>query len=182
MVSVSKVQVDWTGWAGGPGVSSFHFEGGTTPPIGALSSFLSSLRGMWPQSVVAQVRNAGVTIDVATGKPDGAWSGAVQGALVGITAGAYAAPAGACIEWHTGGFLNGHEVKGRTFIVPMLSSQYDTDGTLIAGVVNTAQTAITALLAASPKLVVFSKTHAFSNIVTTGKCLDKVAVLRSRRA
>ena len=182
MPEINKVVVDWSGWPGGPGFSTFYFAAATPPPLAALNAWFSSVRGLIPSSIYILPRNSGVTLNDVDGKPVGAWTTTAVAGVQGLATGAYAAPAGAVVEWKTGVYSNGHQIKGRTFLVPCATSQYDNDGTLVSGAVTAVNNACTTLLAATPKLVVFSKTHAVSPFAVSGNVLDKVAVMRSRRA
>lgn len=181
MPEITKVVVDWTGWVGGPGASTFYFEGPAAPPTAALNAFFVSCRGLIPSSIYMRPRNSGVIISDTDGKPTGSWTTAIQPGAQGLATGAYAAPAGACVEWKTGVWANGHQIKGRTFLVPCATSQYDNDGTLVPAAKTAVDAACVTLLAATPKLVVFSKAHFQSPFAISGAVLDKVAIMRSRR-
>lgn len=181
MPEINKVVTDWTGWVGGPGASTMYFQGPDAPPAATINAFFVAIRGLIPSSIYMRPRNSGPIMSDVTGLPTGSWTTALQAGAQGLASGSYAAPAGAVVEWKTGVWANGHQIKGRTFLVPCAVSQYDSDGTLVPAAVTAVNAACTALLAAVPKLVVYSKTHATSPFAISGQVLDKVAVLRSRR-
>lgn len=182
MSDINKVTITWTGWPGGPGYSTMYFVAEATPPLAAIQAFWSSLRPYIPTGITLQVQNTGVGLSVATGKPDGSWAGAVQPALTASAPAQYAGPVGGCFEWKTGAFLNGHQLKGRTFIVPFSSSNYDGNGTITDSMVTIMNTAATNLLAVTPNLAVYSPTNSTYRVASSGRLLDKACVMRSRRS
>lgn len=87
------------------------------------------------------------------------------------------------IRWRTGTFVNGRELRGRTF-VPGLTEDYNVAGVpsgglpaLMAGYINTYIT--TSSAAGDP--AVYSPTHKVAAIMTNGSFWSQWAVLRSRR-
>jgi hypothetical protein len=181
MGDFNKVVTQWNGFPGAPGFTTMYFDGASTPPLAALQTFWTACKNLLPVTVTLQVANSGVSIDLATGKPDGTWTSGVQAPIVGTGANAYAAPAGAEVEWKTGQFSNGREIRGKTFIVPIIIAAYQTDGTIADTNRDAVTTAATALLAATPKIGVWSRKAHQWQTATSAKCLDKVVVLRSRR-
>lgn len=107
--------------------------------------------------------------------------------LVGSGSGNYAAPSGSCVTWQTTGVVGGHRVNGRTFLVPLAQSAFQSDGTLSTVHLSDLATAATALIAASPELVVWHRPTSFAagggsaHPVVAAKITDKVAILTSRR-
>lgn len=181
MPDFTKVVTTWSGFPGAPGFSTMYFSGNTAPPLAALSTFWNACKNLLPTTVTLNIANTGVTMSVVTGKPDGTWTGAAQTPIVGTGANAYAAPAGMEIEWKTGTFSNGREVRGKTFLVPVIIACYQTDGTILDTNRDATTAAATALIAATPKIGVWSKTSNTFVTATTARCLDKAVVLRSRR-
>lgn len=181
MSDINKVVTTWTGFPGSPGYTTMYFDGAGTPPLAALSTFWNAIKTLFPTTAVLNIANVGVGLNLGTGKPDSNWSGPAQTAITGTGANAYAAPAGAEIEWRTGQFVNGRELRAKTFLVPIIIAAYQTDGSVADANVTQIQTAATTLLAATPKLGAWSKTHHSFATATSARCLDKVVVMRSRR-
>jgi hypothetical protein len=177
----NKVVTTWSGFPGAPGFTTMYFDGASTPPLAALQTFWSTIKNIFPTTVSLQVANSGVSINLGTGKPDGTWSGTAQTPVVGTGANAYAAPAGAEVEWKTGQFSNGREIRGKTFLVPIIIATYQTDGTIADTNRDAITTAATTLMAATPKIGVWSRGKHQWQTATSARCLDKVVVLRSRR-
>jgi hypothetical protein len=71
--------------------------------------------------------------------------------------------------------------------VPLVAFAFDSTGTLSTTLLNNVATAVTALLAATPDLVVWRRPISQAaggggyNLVLVGKVTDKAAVLTSRR-
>ena len=197
MANIDRVRVALTGFPGGPGVATMY---GLSGP--ALFPFVVALWGhlavVMPPDVSIRVEPSGDTINDADGTLTGGWSIAPVTGVVGAAAGAYAAPAGACITWLTSDILDHHRVKGRTFVVPLGLANYEADGTLTSGtatglatagaefVTGTAGNAVVwhrprkarAATLTLPARVARVGGHA---IITGSRVADKVAVLRSRR-
>ncbi|HEY5849939.1 MAG TPA: hypothetical protein VIT62_04120 [Lysobacter sp.] len=112
----------------------------------------------------------------------------VPAASTGSSAVAYAGGSGAVVNWTTGAFHLGRKVRGRTFLVPLTSAAFQTDGTLLATAQTTIQGAASTFATSSPTPVVFSRkpngSGGFSSLtaVVTGATVpDRSAILRSRR-
>ena len=197
MTTLNRVRVALTGFPGGPGVATFYALD-TLTFLPSLQTLWDNLRNFMPLDVAIQVQNTGDQIDSVTGNLTGAWAGAIQPPLQGTNTGSYAAPAGFMIDWKTTTILDGHRVRGRTFIVPAAASEYDADGSLKATTVSLMQPAITQfILEQSNSFVIWHRpfpgapavgtkparpAHVGGQaLVTTGRVPDKVIVLRSRR-
>lgn len=197
MVAISRVRVEWSGFIGGPGISTFYCLDASTF-IPALQSFLTGMAGELPPDVHLQIQSAGDIIEDGSGALGGSWDHQPQGGIQGTSAGAYSAPSGFCVTWLATTVLDGHRVKGRTFFVPMGGGLQATDGTVrgdaLAGMVSAAGTLVTntagnmviwhrprkATVAVPPKV---SKPYRPGGhaVVTGSRVSNKVAVLRSRR-
>jgi hypothetical protein len=98
----------------------------------------------------------------------------------------YAAPTGARISWETSSIVAGRRVRGKTFLVPLVATVYEADGTLAAAFRTNLQTAannmLAALTTAGQNLVVWSPTTSTISEVASATIPDQATVLRSRRA
>lgn len=184
------------GWSGpqikGNAVTVLHYDGTnqTTPPVAGIASALASLAGALPVGVVLSVPGSGDIIDDTTGHLTGVWS-SPSGTTVNASGPANcAAGVGACIEWSTGGIVNGKKgprrLRGRTFLVPLHSSMYDTDGTISGQGLNSLKTFADNLAAAGPlgiwhRPTTVGGTDGSSSAVLSHNVRDKVAILTSRR-
>lgn len=150
--NLARVRVSWQNWPGAPGVSTFYYgtTAGALPTqaqIDGIRAFFNTLAGWFPTGLTINVPNSGDQIDWLDGRITGTWSVPTLPAVVtGTNSNTYAGNAGAVIHWLTAGVVNGHRVRGRTFLVPLGSSMYDSSGSL-------ATTAITTLTGAGNTLV-----------------------------
>lgn len=181
MVTLAKIPVVWSGFVGGPGVSTFYTLTTGTPPVAAFRTFFDSIKTMLPSVARIQVPSTGVTVDSATGQTNGAWSAGVSAVVAGTGAAAYSAPTGAIVNWRTGVWTGGREMRGKTFIVPLDNGNYQNDGTLLSASVTTLQTAAGALIASAPDMKVYSRHYGAVAAISSASVPDKCVVLRSRR-
>ena len=98
---------------------------------------------------------------------------------------ACAAPAGLRIEWRTSAIVNGRRLRGRTFIVPLPTSVYESNGTILAATLATFATAANAYRDAGvfsqSQPSIYSRTHGVQADITSVIVPDEVSILRSRR-
>lgn len=131
--------------------------------------------------------SSGDEISEGDGSITGAWSVATTPSVVtGTGAGNYAGNAGAVIHWLTTGVNQGRRIRGRTFIVPIVSAAYDATGSLSTTFITTLTTAGNVLIAANPGLInVWSRPRPgrsgsqFS--ISSCRVPDLAVSLRSRR-
>lgn len=197
---VSRVEVIWSGWSGGPGLTSFHFDdirGAETVHLDRVRTFLIDVlggpptAGYLPTVVKLDVNPVVETYDETTGNLLATTVGTKPAQISGAGTD-FAAPAGAAISWSTGlvhdvpGSEAGpHLVRGRTFLVPTSSSVVEADGSLKAATLTDMNAAVSAFITANPDFVIWSRPVAGAGgafgVVIAGLVRDKVAVLRSRR-
>ena len=192
MTNLARVRITLSGFQGGPGVTTFYVLNPTTamPELkGLMAGFLTKM----PSVITCTYPTTGDYIDPVTGILAGSWivSGLANDA--GATSDSYSAPSGILVSWLTGGILDGHRLRGRTFFVPVSGSAYQSDGSVIDAARSTLQTTVNSKVSTlANNLVVWHRPRAASaahpvdraggyDIVTAGLVSDKVAVLRSRR-
>jgi|SRR6476661_4630503 len=181
-----KYVCTWTtGVQGGAGISTFYSAFGTdaTPD---LNTFWAAVKTIFSDEVSVTVPSNGDVIDESTGLLTGAWTAGTAGTHSGTTHSAYPAGTGAFIKWNTGVVVAGHRVVGRTFIAPILSNSFDTNGTLTSGVVTTLQNAANTL-AASGHLSIWHRPPVIGSPggslagIVSATVPDKTTSLSSRR-
>lgn len=148
MVDIQHVQVDWDGFPGAPGVSSFYTTDATILRP-QLKIFFDSLKAYLPTDVTLTYPASGDTVDSATGGLVGGWTDTIIGETGGDSSGAYAAPVGAVFQWPTGAIVGRRRLKGRTFFVPMRGSSFQTDGSIEAVTLGALRTAAGVLVTAT---------------------------------
>lgn len=159
---------------------------GSDLPTDEIHAFFIDLLAQFPLGYSVQVPNTGDTINDSTGQISGTWTGPDQDSIVGAYGGAYAAGVGASFRWRTQGVVNGHRVSGRTYLVPLLSSNYEDNGTIGAPTLMVLRAAAETLRTTTTgSMVVWSRPGpgrpGSSHLWTASSVEDKVAILRSRR-
>lgn len=185
MSSLNRYRAVWSGMPGAPGVNTFYSLAATdlTPTLRGLYFYI---RTLLPSNVTVTIEPSGDIIDSATGQITGDWSYTPETPVVGDTAGLYAAPAGASLRWNTAAVVNGHRVKGRTYIVPLVGAAYDSSGSISSTALGLLQSIATSV-AGTGDLHVWHRpttvggTDGSNHQVTSGTCKDMTVVLRSRR-
>lgn len=192
MATIQRVRISWTGFVGGPGVSTFYFAESAVPNSG-LRTFFNGISTYLPNVVTINFPQTGDKINDATGVIVGAWSVGPTTPVTGqVAAAAYSGVSGACIDWLTESVVAGRRPMGRTFLVPLAASAYQNDGTILEA----ARTSMTAdgtnLVAAfTPNFLVWSRPledddgavirPGTSSPIIGCRIPDKAVVLRSRR-
>jgi len=201
MTVINRVRVAWTGFTGGPGVSTFYFSESTVPG-GSLRTFFQSFTTFCPNTVTINFPTTGDQIEDSDGTIVGVWTAAPTTPITGVGgATGYSGTSGMCVDWLTGTVVAGRRPMGRTFIVPLASVAYQNDGTisdtLVTSVLAAANTMITAFgddfliwsrpfagRAASPGPPPVTEIPARDGLavpVVGAKVPDLAVVLRSRR-
>lgn len=192
-VSLYRFRTLWTGFQGAPGYTNMFFATDTVT-TGEATSLAASIRTFWlgvanliPSDITLQIQADVQLQDAATSKVNGSLTIAQPAAVTPLGSGAYSAPTGASMTWHTGIFFNGREIKGRTYLVPLIGTAYEADGTLTASAQSSMSDAGSALITATGiKFVVRSPASqaasggAAAHIASVA-VKDTAAVLRSRR-
>lgn len=188
MATLARVRCVWTG-AGviGGGLSTFWTTNSDGAALAAdVHDYFEAIKGILPPVVQVIVQPSGETIDEATGELNGLWSGPGVGGSVGTGSAGFAQGVGMRQVWLTNGITNGRRVRGSTFIVPIGSTNYESDGTLGSGVLTAIQAAADALVTAQGgEMCVYSRPAlgraGKHSVVTGAQTPDKVSWLVSRR-
>lgn len=192
-MSILETTAVWTGLTGLPGYTNFHFTNAgiiTTAVDNAVSgtrSFFVDASTTLPNGLTVTVSDEVKELDPATGALIALHTATTAGAPMVMAAGAPGpAPAGACIAWTTSGVNRGRRVRGRTFMVPLAISAYQSDGTLSAAYLSALSTAATNFrTSAAYESLIWSRPRAGAGgaafPIVSSSVRDQVAVLRSRR-
>lgn len=203
MAPILRIKARWTGFSGAPGYSVFHFADFTEPDATGPSqeeaqsaadrvqAFYQTLVNYLPGVLEIGIESDAEVLDDDTGTlqelitivpptPTLGSMGSAQG---------FSGPTGAVVNWRTSLVHRGRRIRGRTFLVPLLSSAFSDDGTLADGVRTTIQDAAQTLAATldAPDLGIWSRPSAPGladgqwAAVTGVSVPDMAAVLRSRR-
>jgi len=193
MTTLNRLIIDWAG-AGvvGRAVTVMDFDGSdnAAPPVAAVRDAFNAANSLFPTGLSITFPTSGDRIEDTTGDLSGVWAAAATTPVAGTRAEAPAAGVGACIGWSTGGIVTGlkgpRKLRGRTFIAPISSWNYDSTGTLATASLGVLDALGAAIRAAGPLAVWHRPTSAGgtdgnSYGVVAHKVRDKVAYLSSRR-
>lgn len=128
-MGISRIRAIWTGFPGGPGVSTFYSLGPATD-IPLIHGFFDAIQSILPADVTVQVEGTGDVIDETTGELTGAWSADTPAPVAGTDAGKYAAPTGFVVIWETGVVMDGTRLRGKTYVVPAAATMFAPDGSI----------------------------------------------------
>ena len=188
---------EWTGFTGAPGFSVFHFNNpDDVVDPNALAAAVAAFFQDWaPQ--IPTIATISYPSEITSHNNEGVLLGSFPVTVVppatdctGV--GVYAAPVGARMQWNTQGIVNGRRVRGRTFLVPLVASAFEANGTLSTAPITAGGNAGAGLIAdsaaAGAALSVWSQPFAgvparagSVHPVTGFSVPDQATVLRSRR-
>lgn len=199
MASILRTKLKWNGFAGAPGYTNLFFkpsddqqpdQADAQAAANFTNDFGAYVRTYLPIEASMQVQSDVEELWDTTGALQNIFTVNAMPVLQGQAASApYSAASGAVVTWRTGGVRNGRRVRGRTFLVPLANSAYQSDGTIASAVLTAWNTNFTTLMntASSVRLGVYARPTVQgasdgSWFAATGFTIpDKVAVLRSRR-
>lgn len=185
MADMNRLRVTWSGATGLPGVSTFYLPD-TLTNVSSFVTFFNAIKAGFPAGVTWTIDAQGDVINDTNGQLVGAWVGTGASSVASTGSSNYAAGAGGYVTWLTNEIIAGRRLKGRTFLCPMDSGQYDNNGTLLNSSRATINAAATSLIAASGLLVWHQRTGNIPNTgsshpAVAGVAPDRVTLLRSRR-
>lgn len=187
MASIVRLRVTLTGTpVTGGGLNVTHWAAGSTSAPAAMNAFWTACATFMPNGITISVPNTGDTINDATGQIDGVWTASGGGTITssgGATS--YAQGVGGRVYFFTDGITRGRRVRGEIFVVPVIASSYQSDGTLTSTISGALQTAATTLAGVAAFGVYTRPQPGLSNgafhDVLAGIGADNVTWLRSRR-
>lgn len=188
-----RITARWSGFPGAPGYSNFFFAGGGGL-IGDQNQVAQRVSDAFKGMIVHLAAGTSISIepeaavvDSDTGQVTDFRNIDTIAPVVASGSGSYAGPAGAVVNWRTSDLRNGRRIRGRTFMVPLASSSFDSTGSLSVSVLQGLNTFATAIRGADldSEFGVWSRpTNGSGGVfasVTSHNVPDMVAVLRSRR-
>jgi len=200
-MSILQTTVVWGGFNGAPGYTNlFTTNAGliTTAvdnSVAGVAALFNALKPLMATQQTFNISNEVKELDEATGDLVAVHSpGSAPGTIVG-TMNPNLGPiaVGTCIAWGTGGVHHARRVRGRTFLVPMCATVFQSDGTIVDAHLATINAAATAYRTSSAyETLVWARpvkdkvTHAVTRPgaafpILTSSVRDRGAVLRSRR-
>lgn len=189
-----RVKLRWSGFSGAPGYTNLHFDAPTEPTqagaqavYDAAWTFSGEITSALPTAVSITTEGGVEVIDETNNQLITILSVTTNSTMKGLMSGGFSSATGAVITWETGEVKNGRRVRGRTFIVPISTAGYDTDGTLTSGVVTDLSNAAGVLSGGGFSFGVLSRPSSSAaadgsfHTVSSGRVNDKTAMLTSRR-
>lgn len=192
-MAITRITAAWSGFRGAPGYSNFYFAGGGADELlleqsgEAVRNFFQQFRDFLPSGLRITVRGNAEVIDEANGQITSQVDFTPPAQVLGGTSGNYSAASGAVVNWNTNSYRNGRRVRGRTFLVPLTSSAYDSGGDLIQGAIDDINNGAAYLSSGSAPLpfVVWARpvngSGGSAEPVVSHTVPDLGAILRSRR-
>lgn len=175
-----------TGVAGTPWYVNHYFtnaddQDGADQSVAAVQGFWDALDGLQANEVVGTIESLVSQINPVTGDLTGVWSTA-GGSWQGDSAGQLL-PVGtaALVQYRTGTFANGREIRGKTFVPGFTEDTNTPTGTPGASTQAALVTAANVLIGADPSFCVYSLMNHQAAIVTSATAWNKYAFLQSRR-
>lgn len=161
-----------------------------TSAVAAMRAFFQSHSAFIAGLVTISWDGIGIEKDVATGQLIGVTAYTPPASVACSGSGTCALPAGASVRWNTSTVVNGRMIRGRTFIVPLVSTSYESNGSLVSTYLTASIAAAAAVRTAS--LASGTWTRAIwhrpvggaggaTGEVMSSSVKDIVAVLKSRR-
>lgn len=192
-MAITRITAQWGNFRGAPGYSNFHFDGefldesGVEAAAVAVHGFFEAFRHSLPGSVDIDIRPTAEVIDEASGQITSTVDFAVPPTVHGGTGDNYSAATGAVVNWNTQDYVGGRRVRGRTFLVPLATSAFDSSGDIASANLTAIRTAAAGLITApiDHPLSVWRRpvggAGGSSHVVSSATVPDLGAVLRSRR-
>lgn len=191
MASILEVKTIFNNFSGAPGYNQLYFnvtagaDHGAQDAYAAAYAFWNNVVVQMSEGITFAVQGDVKELDPLTGTATVIWNVITSGQSNFASAGPYAGGSGAVVNWKTGVLRVGHLLKGRTFIVPLGASSYQSDGTLATATVSALNTHAANLLTATADLCVGPPVGhpraGTSATATSFQVRDHVAQLRSRR-
>lgn len=198
MAQLARVTINWTGFVGAPGFTNMYFspaagsvvdQAVVNAAVAKVDNWLSQFKSSLPSAVTVGVDPSIEVIESTNGVLQAFMTGTPAAASAGTDTGTFSAATGVVTSWYTGGIRNGRRVRGRSFIVPMGPTAYQTDGTIATAKLTGWRGAANTLIANvdAARLAVWGRptgpgaTDGVAYDVISANMNDKVAILTSRR-
>lgn len=171
----------------GTGLSTYYFQDGQAAShLDELHALWTSFAGSMPSAVTIRIPGSGETLNAATGAIDGVWTGTAPALITGAASGTYAAGVGMRVRWFTGVLAGDRYLTGATFVVPLATGAYQSDGSILDTVVSANQTAVnTFVTGVAPDYLIWHRPVGGSgggaDSVVSGQVVDRTSWLTSRR-
>lgn len=178
---IKQIHYRWTGLPTGEGISTFYCDNDTDVITPQLRTFFAALATSLPGAITLKAPAGGNVIDADTGDVVGVWAVSAPADVTGSGGGVYAAPTGAVVNWHSGIYAGGREIKGKTFLVPLAPVCFDGGGGIAAATRTAIQNAAATLISSAPGMRLYSRMTNGTASVASANVSPTIAVLNSRK-
>lgn len=190
---VLEYRVGWNVGGANPGFTVLHGRSQSAPgdqeaaeEMGERARLLfDAIKALLPSAVTLTFPGEAIELNTTTGVLEDVYTFTAPASVVGTGSTVFGWPAGVRYEWRSSAIVFGRRLRGRTFIVPTISSAFDTNGTLTSSALTTLAAGSTAYLGGTAGVAVspaiWSRTHGILGDITSTLIPDEVSVLRSRR-
>lgn len=178
-----RIQTIQTGFQGGPAYNNWYAGGQTQADADELALRVKNLwtafGGLMKTGVEVRTTGVAEVFETITGKTT--TNLAVEPLLTGGIAGAAEAAAGTCLvlRWRTGVYVNGREIRGRSYMSG-LADIADGSGMVAQASLNGANAAAAGYATGSVTSV-YSPTNGSTAPISAGSCWNMFGLMRSRR-
>jgi hypothetical protein len=181
-----RVRLNWTGPAAG--FSILHFDGSVATPglaqdaADAAALWWDDINALFASAQAMRVDPEVLEVNVTTGQTIGVTT-VTSTALAG-TGGAAQVPQASMVlvQWRTGNFVGGREIRGRTFVPGLILNALSAAGEVSSATLAIMNAASQTLAdTPSPSFGVYSPTNSAFATVGSVSTWSELAVMRSRR-
>lgn len=152
-MALYRYKTTWNGLIGLPGYTFTYAAGNNLAPS-QIAIFWDSIKQYFPAGLKWTVDPTIVQLDEATGKMTGVTTQPQPADVAATGSTSYVPQAGAQIKWYTQGFSNGRKVVGRTYLVPLITPSWSTNGLIPQATCNAINAAADALRTGSAATLV----------------------------
>jgi hypothetical protein len=191
-MAIKRYRVAWSNFPGAPGVSTHYFDTAATD-FTPVRAFYEAVSLRVPNGMTFTYPTTVDVIDETNGQIQITQNATIlTPSLSTIAVGNFSGTSGCAVQWRTPDYVDGNHVVGRTYIVPLGPTFYDTNGSIGAATITALQAAATTLLAALP-MVIWSRPrkagpggvpaarNGSAHAITAAQVPDVAVVMRSRR-
>jgi len=185
MATLRVIKVQWSGLTGLPGVSVFHSLDSVTGALSEIHDYFDAIKPYFPNGLQWSFPGSGDTIDGTNGHLVGGWADTQPADVAATGTGYHAAGVGIIHTWHTGVVVGTRRLRGRTFLAPLASANYEVNGTVTSACLAAIKAAGDSMWA-SGILQVWHRpsgpgaTDGSNAVVVSSTVKDQVTRLRSR--
>lgn len=178
---IKQMHIRWTGLPTGEGISTFYCDNDTDVITPQLRTFFAALATSLPGAITLKFPAGGNVIDADDGSVAGVWAVTAPSDVSGSGGSVYAAPCGGVVNWHSGIYAGGREVKGKTFLVPLAPVCFDGSGGVAAATRTAIGNAAATLISSAPGMRLFSRFTNTTASVASANVSATIAVLNTRK-